>query len=75
MIYIWWRMIAFTVWFGVAFALCTVVIVAALVAIIGAIVYGLISPTRTPKTALRSLLANTEAGIAHVKALRPSSAR
>ncbi len=72
MFYVFWRFIVFTVWFGVMFAICTVIIVVALVAVVGAGVYGLVSPTRTPKTALRSLVANTEAGIAHVKALRPS---
>ncbi len=73
MFYVFWRFIVFTVWFGVMFAICTVAIAVALVAIIGAVVYGLASPTRTPASCLRSLAAHTEAAIAQVRALRPTT--
>ena len=36
--------IAFCVWFGVAFAIATLVIAVALVVAVGAVVYGLIGP-------------------------------
>jgi hypothetical protein len=49
-----------------------IVAAVALVAVLGAVVYGLLSPTRTPKSVLRALVANTEAGIARVRALRPN---
>jgi len=63
--YIFWRMIVFTVWFGVAFALCTVIIAVALVAVL----VGLVMPSRTVRGQQRSLLANTEAAIGHIRAL------
>lgn len=69
--YIFWRMIVFTVWFGVAFALCTVIIAVAVLAIIGAVVYGLVMPSRTVKGQLRTLDLTISEGIAHVRALRP----
>jgi hypothetical protein len=65
-----WRVWAFAMWFGVMFAICTVIIGAALIAVLLAVLYGLVSPTRTPASCLRSLAVNTEAGIAHVRALR-----
>jgi hypothetical protein len=65
-IYIW-RAWCLAMWFGVMFAVCSVIIGAALVAVLLAVVYGLVSPSRTVGGQLRSLYGNTEAGIAHLK--------
>ena len=65
-----YRLIAFMVWFGIMFALITAAIAVALVFAIGTVVMGLVMPSRTVGGQLRSLYANTEAGIAHVKSLR-----
>jgi hypothetical protein len=65
-----YRVIAFLLWFGVMFAICTVIIAVALMFVVGAVVMGLVTPSRTVGGQLRSLYANTEAGIAHVEALR-----
>jgi hypothetical protein len=55
----------------VMFAVCTVLIATALVAVLLAVVYGLASPTRTPASCLRALVANTREGIAPVRVLKP----
>lgn len=65
-----WRVWVFLLWFGVMFAICSVIITVMAAAILLAVVYGLASTTRTPASTLRALVANTEAGIAHVQALR-----
>lgn len=49
-------------WFGVMFAVCTVIIAALLVAALLAVVYGLAFPTRTPASTLRSLAAKHAGG-------------
>jgi hypothetical protein len=46
------------------FAVCTVIIAVGLVFVIGTALMGLAMPSRTVGGRLRSLLANTEAGIA-----------
>jgi hypothetical protein len=61
-----YRGLAMMIWFGVMFAVCT-----AIITVLGAVVFGLASPSRTPRSALQALAANTRAGIAHVGALRP----
>jgi hypothetical protein len=45
-----YRLIAFALWFGVMFAICTVVIVVALVAVVLTVLYGLASPTHLSPT-------------------------
>lgn len=65
-----WRVWVFLLWFGVMFAVCTVVIAAALALVIGAVLAGLLMPSRTVRGQLRSLDLNTRAAIAHVQALR-----
>jgi len=69
-VFLLWRVLAFCLWFGAMFAICTVLIVVAVLAVIGAAVLGLAMPSRTVGGQLRSLYANTETGIAHVRALR-----
>jgi hypothetical protein len=66
-----YRAIAFCVWFGVAFVLCAIVLAVAAIAVIGAVAFGLLSPTRTPRSSLAALRLNAEAAIAHVRALKP----
>jgi len=65
-----YRLLAFMIWFGVMFALCTIAIAVVLVFVVGAVLVGLAMPSRTVGGQLRSLHANTEAGIARVRALR-----
>jgi hypothetical protein len=65
-----WRLWVFMLWFGVMMSVGTVIIGVALLFAIGAVIYGLASPTRTVGGQLRSLYVNTEAGIAHVRAMR-----
>lgn len=65
-----WRMWVFLLWFGVMFAVCTVVIAVALVFGVGAVLAGLLMPSRTVRGQLRSLDLNTRAAIAQVQALR-----
>jgi hypothetical protein len=64
-----YRVLAAMIWFGIMFAVCTVIIAAALVTVIGAVVVGLASPTRTPASSLRVLVANASAAVVHVRAL------
>jgi hypothetical protein len=67
-----WRLWVFMLWFGTMFAILTVVIAVTLCAVLCAVAMGLLMPSRTVGGQLRSLLLNTEAGIAQVRALRPS---
>ncbi len=67
-----YRVLAFLVWFGVMFAICTVIIAVALVGILLAVVYGVGSPSRTPASCLRSLGVNVREGIERIQALRPT---
>jgi hypothetical protein len=67
-----YRGLALAMWFGIAFAATTAVVAAALVLIIGAVVVGIISPSRTPASCLRSLYANASAAVEQVQALKPS---
>ena len=67
-----YQLIAFMLWVGVVTAVIAVGLAVFLCAVAGAIVMGLAMPSRTVKGQLRSLLLNTEAGIAEVRALRPS---
>jgi hypothetical protein len=68
-----YRVLAFCLWFGAMFAIITVLIAVALVFVIGATIVGLVSPTRTPKSTLQALAANTGHGIAQINALREAS--
>ena len=70
-IYLLWRLIAFMLWFGTAFAVATVIIAVALMAVIIAVVYGS-APSRTVSGQLSWLFLNTREGIAHVQALKPT---
>jgi hypothetical protein len=72
--YIFWRVWVFLLWFGVMFAICTVIIGAALIAVLLAVVYGTLSPSRTVGGQLRSLQLHTTEGIALVQALKRRSA-
>jgi hypothetical protein len=72
MIMVVYRVLAFMVWFGCMFALCTVVIAVALAAVLLAVVYGLASPSRTPASCLRSLWLNARQLVVEIDALRPS---
>jgi hypothetical protein len=67
-----YRLIVFMVTVGIIIAVLAVGIAVALVAVLLAVVYGFISPTRTPASCLRSLALNTREGIAHVQALNRS---
>lgn len=58
--------------FGIAFALCSVIVAVALVLVVGAVVMGLAMPSRTVRGQLRSVVLNTREAIAQVNALRPS---
>jgi hypothetical protein len=66
-----WRILAFMLWFGVAFVLCTVVIALVLVLITGAVLMGLFMPSRTVRGQLASVVLNCGEAVAHVKALDP----
>jgi hypothetical protein len=65
-----YRLLAFCLWFGAMFAIATVLIAVAVVAVIGAVVIGLVSPNRTPASTLRALQLNTRDGIERLNALR-----
>jgi hypothetical protein len=65
-----YRLIVFMVMVGVLTAILAMGIAVALVFVIGAVAMGLVMPSRTVRGQLRSLYANTAAGIAHVGALR-----
>ena len=65
-----YRALAAMLWLAVVVAILSVIVAAALVLILGAVVYWILSPSRSPASCLRSLAANAEAGIAQVRALR-----
>jgi hypothetical protein len=65
-----WSIIAMMMWFGIMFAVCTILIAALLVLIIGAVLMGLIMPSRTVRGQLRSLDANVCAAIEQVRSLK-----
>jgi hypothetical protein len=67
-----YRLIAFMLFVGIVIAVLAIGIAVALVFVIGAVIYGLASPTRTPASCLRALVLNTREGIAHIQALRPT---
>jgi hypothetical protein len=67
-----WDLVRFMLVVGIIVAVIAIGIAVALVAVLLAIVYGLASPTRTPASCLRALVANTREGVAQVRALRPS---
>jgi hypothetical protein len=69
-----WSALKLAVWFGVAFALTTVVVVAALAGILGAVAFGILSPSRSPASSLRSLAVNASDAVAHVRQLDPRHA-
>jgi hypothetical protein len=66
-----YRVAAAMLWFGVAFAIATVIIAVTLVLVVGAVLMGALMPGRTIKGQLRSLDFNTRVVIAQVKALNP----
>jgi hypothetical protein len=70
-----YRTLAGLLWFASMFAIITVVLAVALVAVLLAVVVGIVSPTRSPKSTLRALVANTDAGIAQVRALKRPTGR
>jgi hypothetical protein len=65
-----WRIWSFCLWFGIMFALCTVIIAVALAAVLLAVVYGLASRSHTPASSLRALYANARQAVVEVDALR-----
>jgi hypothetical protein len=70
-IYIIWRIFMFMLWFGVMFAVCTVVIAVAFVFIIAAILMGLVMPSRTVLGQLRSLDTNVSTLVAEIRSKNP----
>jgi Na+-translocating ferredoxin:NAD+ oxidoreductase RnfD subunit len=70
-----YRLIAFMVWFGVMFALCTIVVAVALALIVGAVLMGLTMPSRTVRGQLRSVVVNCGDLATEIDALRPSWGR
>ena len=68
--YIVWRFVIWCLWVAVIISVITIAIAAALLTVTVAVFYGLLSPTRTPASALASLVANTEAGIAEIRRLQ-----
>ncbi|HWF49080.1 MAG TPA: hypothetical protein VG294_00430 [Solirubrobacteraceae bacterium] len=64
-----WRIWAFMLWYGCMFAVCTVVIAVALVLVVGAVVMGVLMPSRTVRGQLRSLAQNTRQLVAEIDAL------
>lgn len=71
--YVIWRVWAVAMWFGIMFAVCTVIIALALVCVVGAVLYGALSPTRTVGGQLRSLAANGAEAASQIKSLNPRS--
>jgi hypothetical protein len=66
-----YRAIAFCVVLGVLVALAAIACAVAVIAVFGAVVYGLASRTQTVGSALRALGVNVAAGVELVGALRP----
>ena len=64
-----YRLIAFLMWFGVMFALCTILIAVALLVVTGAVVMGLAMPSRTVAGQLRSVQLHAREGIALIQGL------
>ena len=64
-----WGLLKTAIWFGVMFAVLTVIVAGSLVLIVGAVAVGCALPSRTVRGQLRSLIANVEASVAHVRAL------
>lgn len=65
-----WRLLAFGIWFGVLFAICSILIAGAVVTLLGAVLFGLVSPTRTGRAGATAWLANVTAAIDLVRAQR-----
>jgi hypothetical protein len=65
-----WCAWCFCLWFGIAFAVCTVVVAVALVLVVGAVLMGVLMPSRTVGGQLRSLALNTRQAVIEVDALR-----
>jgi hypothetical protein len=66
-----YRAIALCVFLGVIVALAAVACAVAVIAVVGAVIYGLASHTQTVGSALRALGLNVAAGVELVGALRP----
>jgi hypothetical protein len=66
-----YRMIVFMLVVGIIIAVVAIGIAVALVAVIGAVVMGLVMPSRTVRGQLRTLDLTISEGIAVVRALRP----
>jgi predicted membrane protein len=64
-----WSILAFLVWWGVMFALCTIVIAVVLAAVLLTAVYGLLMPSKTIRGQLQALYAFACAAVAQVKTL------
>ncbi len=69
--YVIWRIWAFAIWFGVMFAVCSVIIAIALCAVLLAVLAGLLMPSRTVGGQLRSLSLNVRELVAQIQALDP----
>jgi hypothetical protein len=67
-----YRLIGLMLWFGVMFAICTVIIAVVLTLVIGAVVMGLTMPSRTVRGQLAALVLNARQLVIEVDALRPS---
>lgn len=70
-----YRVISFMLWFGIAFAVCTIVVAVALVLVVGAVLMGALTPGRTASGQLRSLVLNTRQAVIEVKVLDPRRRR
>lgn len=71
--YVIWRVWCLAMWFGIMFAVLTVIIALALVCVVGAVVYGALSPTRTVRGQLRSVVANGAEAASQIQSLNPRS--
>jgi len=66
-----YRAIAFCIVLGVIVALAVIACAVAIIAVVGAVVYGLASRNQTVRSALIAVAANVSAAVSLIGALRP----
>lgn len=66
-----YRAIALCVFLGVVIALAAIACAVAMIAVFGAVIYGVASREQTVRSALHTLAVNVTAGVELVGALRP----
>ena len=64
-----YRLVVFLLWFGVMFALCTILTAVALFVVTGAVVMGLATPSRTVAGQVRSVQLHAREGVALIQGL------